>query len=271
MPLVREAVVDGLFYPAAPAALREQVVDYLAGVGAADTTARCAPPKLLITPHAGYEYCGAVAAQAYALLRRGDAPAISRVVMLGPAHRVALDGLAAPRVQAFETPLGRVELDRAALAGLDDLPQVIRSDRAHEREHSLEVQLPFLQTLLGSHFNLVPLVVGAADAQAVAQVLERLWGGDETLIVISSDFSHYLPYEQAQAADRATAQRILSLAATVSPQEACGASAINGALLAARRHGLVARLLDLRNSGDTAGDRDRVVGYGAIVFEERQS
>ena len=269
MAVVREAVVDGLFYPAASGALRAQVVDYLVGAAPADDAGH-APPKLLITPHAGYEYCGAVAAQAYALLGRRGARAISRVVMLGPAHRVALEGLAAPCVQAFETPLGRVALDCAALASLDDLPQVSRSDRAHEREHSLEVQLPFLQTVLGSSFTLVPLVVGAAGAEAVAQVLERLWGGDETLIVISSDFSHYLPYGEAQAADRATAQRILALAATLSPQEACGASAINGALLAARRHGLVPRLLDLRNSGDTAGDRDRVVGYGAIVFEERQ-
>jgi len=265
MPGVREAVVDGLFYPAAPAALRAQIVDYLAGAAPADRATR--PPKLLISPHAGYEYCAAVAAQAYALLARPGARAIERVVMLGPAHRVALDGLAAPTSRAFETPLGRVALDGAALAGLDDLPQVKRSDRAHEREHSLEVQLPFLQTLLGS-FTLVPLVVGAADAEAVAQVLERLWGGEETLIVISSDFSHYLPYEQAQAIDRATAQRILALTATLSAHEACGASAINGALLAARRHGLVPRLLDLRNSGDTAGDRDHVVGYGAIVFEE---
>ena len=244
-----------------------EAVDYLAGVAPADDAGH-APPKLLITPHAGYEYCGAVAAQAYALLGRSDAHGISRVVMLGPAHRIALDGLAAPRAQAFETPLGRVEVDCAALASLDGLPQVIRSDRAHEREHSIEVQLPFLQTLLGSSFTLVPLVVGAADAEAVAQVLERLWGGDETLIVISSDFSHYLTYEQAQAVDRATAQRILSLTAALSTDEACGACAINGALLAARRHGLVPRLLDLRNSGDTAGDRDRVVGYGAVVFEE---
>jgi len=269
MPVVREAVVDGLFYPAAPGALRAQVVDYLVGVEVANAAGR-ASPKLLITPHAGYEYCGAVAAQAYALLGRSNAPAIRRVVMLGPAHRVALDGLATPCAEAFETPLGRVALDCAALASLDELPQVIRSDRAHEREHSIEVQLPFLQTLLGSSFTLVPLVVGAAGAEAVAQVLERLWGGDETLIVISSDFSHYLTYAQAQAADRATAQRILTLTATLSAHEACGASAINGALLAARRHGLAPRLLDLRNSGDTAGDRDRVVGYGAIVFEEHR-
>ena len=262
MPAVRRAVVDGLFYPAAPAALRAQVADYIASVGT-DDAARL--PKLLITPHAGYVYCGAIAGHAYALLGRRRTQ-ISRVVLLGPAHRVALDGLATPEAGAFETPLGEIMLDVAALASLDDLPQVVRDDRAHEREHSLEVQLPFLQTLLES-FTLVPLVVGDASAEAVAQVLELLWGGEETLIVISSDLSHYLPYAQAQAVDHATAQRILSLDSGLTPHEACGAAAINGALQAARRRGLTPRLLDLRNSGDTAGDRDRVVGYGAFAFE----
>jgi AmmeMemoRadiSam system protein B len=266
MPAVRRAAVDGLFYPAAPRALREQVANCLAAVGTADDDAARLRPKLLITPHAGYEYCGTVAAHAYALLERRREPGIRRVVMLGPAHRVRLHGLAAPEAQAFETPLGEVALDLAALAGLGDMPQVVRNDRAHEREHSLEVQLPFLQTLLG-HFTLVPLVVGDAGAEAVAQVLERLWGGAETLIVISSDLSHYLAYEQAQAIDRATAQRILGFDAALAPHEACGAAAINGALLAARRHALAPRLLDLHNSGDTAGDRDRVVGYGAFAFE----
>ena len=266
MPTVRRAVVDGLFYPAAPGPLRAQVADYLARVGGDDDAARL--PKLLITPHAGYVYCGSVAAHAYALLGCRRARIIDRVVLLGPAHRVAVRGLAAPEADTFETPLGQVALDVAALASLDSLPQVVRDDRAHEHEHSLEVQLPFLQTLLGS-FTLVPLVVGDASAEAVAQVLEQLWGGEETLIVISSDLSHYLPYEQAQAIDRATAQRILELDAGLAPYEACGSAAINGALLAASRHGLAPRLLDLRNSGDTAGDRDRVVGYGAIAFEEK--
>jgi AmmeMemoRadiSam system protein B len=264
---VRRAVVDGLFYPALPRVLRAQVADYLAGVGADDDATSL--PKVLIAPHAGYDYCGPVAACAYALLGRRRERIISRVVLLGPAHRVAVRGLASPRADAFETPLGRVALDIASLAALDNLPQVIRDDRAHEHEHSLEVQLPFLQTLLGS-FTLVPLVVGDVSADAAAQVLERLWGGAETLIVVSSDLSHYLPYEQAQALDRATAQRILRFDAALAPHEACGATAINGALLAARRHGLEPRLLDLRNSGDTAGDRGRVVGYGAMAFEQRQ-
>jgi len=265
MPAVREAAVDGLFYPAAPAALRAQVVDYLAGVGRADDIGGA--PKLLIAPHASYEYSGAVAARVYALLGARREPIVRRVVLLGPAHRVALGGLAAPNAAAFETPLGEVALDFAALAGLDELPQVIRSDRVHEHEHSLEVQLPFLQTQLGS-FTLVPLVVGDADAETVAQVLERLWGGNETLIVISSDLSHSLRYEQARAADQATVQRILALDAGLGPHEACGAAAINGALLLARHHRLAPHLLALCNSGDTAGDRDRVVGYGAIAFKE---
>ena len=264
MPAVRRAVVDGLFYPAAPEALRAEVAEHLAAVGGA---AAASVPKLLITPHAGYVYCGPVAAHAYALLASRRARTIHRVVLLGPAHRAAVPGLAAPEADAFETPLGEVALDVAALKSLEARSQVVRDDRAHEREHSLEVQLPFLQVLLGS-FTLVPLVVGDASAEAVAQVLEELWGGDETLIVISSDLSHYLPYQQAQAVDRATARRILQLDAGLAPHEACGAAALNGALLAARRHGLAPRLLDLRNSGDTAGDRDRVVGYGAIAFAE---
>jgi AmmeMemoRadiSam system protein B len=264
---VRHAAVDGLFYPAAPGPLRAQVASYLAGVSAYDDAAPL--PKMLIAPHAGYEYCGPVAACAYALLGRRRERIIRRVVLLGPAHRVAVRGLATPEADAFETPLGQIPLDLASLAILEDLPQVIRDDRAHEYEHSLEVQLPFLQTLLDG-FTLVPLVVGDVSADAVAQVLERLWGGEETLIVISSDLSHYLPYEQAQALDRATAQRILRLDAGLTPLEACGAIAINSALLAAQRHGLAPRLLDLRNSGDTAGDRGRVVGYGAMAFEERQ-
>jgi AmmeMemoRadiSam system protein B len=265
---VRHAAVEGLFYPAAPTALREQVEGFLHGIGHEDDEVAHPPAKLLIAPHAGYVYSGAIAASAYALLRRPGAPVIRRVVLLGPAHRVWVDGLAAPEANAFDTPLGRVELDTDALAALDDLPQVSRSDRAHAQEHSLEVQLPFLQALLG-RFTLVPLVVGDAPPEAVAQVLERLWGGDETLVVISSDLSHYLPYAQARTLDRATVQRILRLDAGLAPHEACGSAAINGALLAARRHGLTPRLLDLRNSGDTAGSRDRVVGYGALAFEEQ--
>jgi len=181
-------------------------------------------------------------------------------------HRVAVRGLAAPTVDAFETPLGRVPIDRAALWPLKAMPQVVFDDRPHAPEHSLEVQLPFLQTVLGSGFSLVPLAVGDATPSEVAAVLERLWGGDETLIVISTDLSHYHPYADAARIDRQTIERVVRGATDIDPHEACGARALNGALLAARRHGLAPTLLDLRNSGDTAGDRRRVVGYAALAL-----
>ncbi|HJS05969.1 MAG TPA: AmmeMemoRadiSam system protein B [Variovorax sp.] len=267
MPAVRPAAVAGSFYPADALPLRRQVGECLAAAHATAPPER--PPKMLIVPHAGYRYSGCVAAQAYALL----APwrdQISRVVLLGPAHRSAVRALAAPAAEAFDTPLGRIALDLPALARLHDLAQVVRDDRAHAFEHSLEVQLPFLQTLLGP-FKLVPLLVGHAGPAEVAQVLARLWGGDETLIVVSSDLSHYLPDAQAQLRDRATVDRILAFDATLDPEDACGAPAINGALQAAQAHGLLPRLLDLHNSGDTAGDRRRVVGYAAIAFEAAAS
>jgi MEMO1 family protein len=259
---IRPAAVAGQFYPAAAAALRAQVLQALAG--AASGTAP-AVPKMLLVPHAGYVYSGAVAAHAYAALAAGR-DRIRRVVLLGPAHRVAVRGLAAPTAMAFETPLGSVPIDRDALAVIAGLPQVVADDDAHAHEHSLEVQLPFLQTVL-ARFTLVPLAVGHADAAAVAEVLERLWGGEETLIVISSDLSHYLPYVQARAADRQTVETILRLDPALEHHQACGATPLSGALLAARAHDLVPRLLDLRNSGDTAGDRSRVVGYCAVAFE----
>ena len=263
MSSTRPAAVAGVFYP-------DQVSDLRA------TLARCADaarppaidmpaaPKLLVVPHAGYVYSGPVAASAYALL--GSVRGITRVVLLGPVHRVPVRGLAAPTDDLFETPLGRVRVDQAALAELDELPQIERSDVVHAFEHSLEVQLPFLQQMLGDSFSLVPLAVGDATPGEVAQVLERLWGGPETLIVISSDLSHYLPYEQAQRRDRSTIDRVLAFDATLAPSDACGARALNGALRVAERHGLQPHLLDLRNSGDTAGDRKRVVGYAALVF-----
>jgi len=261
---VRPAAVAGRFYPAQRAALVAEVDACLEGVPCAAVAARA--PKAVIVPHAGYVYSGPVAAHAYAQLAplRGR---IRRVVLLGPTHRVAVRGLAAPSVAAFETPLGRVPIDRDALARIADLPQVVTSDAAHAHEHALEVQLPFLQSVLGNGFALVPLAVGDAGADDVAEVLERLWGGDETLVVVSSDLSHYLPYAEAAAVDRAAVDRILALDAALDHEAACGATPINGLLRVARRHALVPRLLDLRNSGDTAGDRSRVVGYCAVAFE----
>ena len=275
MPAVREAVVDGLFYPAAPGALRAQIVDYLIGAGAADDAA-CAP-KLLITPHAGYEYCGAVAAQAYALLGRASARGIRRVVLLGPAHRVALDGLAAPQAEAFETPLGRVAVDAAALATLDELPQVTRSDRVHEREHSLEVQLPFLQRLAGD-FHFVPVALGtdrfaAFDelGKAIAEVIALQ--KEPVLIVASSDMNHYEDDHITRQKDRKALDKMLALDPrglydTVRREgiTMCGFGPAVTLLTAALELGATeAELVRYATSGDITGDRDEVVGYAAVV------
>jgi AmmeMemoRadiSam system protein B/AmmeMemoRadiSam system protein A len=223
-------------------------------------------PKALIAPHAGYMYSGSIAATVYARLTpaRGR---IKRVVLLGPAHRVAVDGLALPGTIGFVSPLGVVPIDREAVRSITSLSQVSESRAAHAREHSLEVHLPFLQTVLGS-FAIVPLVVGRASAEQVADVLDRLWGGDETVIVISSDLSHYLTYDKAQVADRETVDTILQCRPLLNHDQACGATPVNGLLVVARRRSLKPELLDLRNSGDTAGDRSRVVGYASIAFFE---
>jgi AmmeMemoRadiSam system protein B len=221
---------------------------------------------VLIAPHAGYIYSGAIAATAYTRIA-SVADRIERVVLLGPAHRVHVQGLALPAATRFETPLGTINIDRAAVDTVLALPQVVLSDEAHAQEHALEVHLPFMQQVLGD-FKLVPFVVGSATPEEVAEVLDALWGGTETLIVISSDLSHYLPYPRARAIDEFTAETILRLTPQLSHEQACGATPINGLLLAARSRGLEPQLLDLRNSGDTAGDKARVVGYASFAFHE---
>ncbi len=263
-PSSRPPAVAGMFYPADPAELQREIRHYLAEAPAAHADA--ALPKVLIVPHAGYVYSGPIAANAYARMAP-LAGRIRRVVLLGPVHRVPVRGLAVPSVASFETPLGTVEIDREAIGRLAGLLQVVTSDRAHAQEHSLEVQLPFLQQVLG-RFALVPLAVGEATAAEVAEVLARLWGGEETLVVVSSDLSHYLPYAAACAADRATVDAMLALESTLDHAQACGATPVNGLLAFARRRRLRPELLDLRNSGDTAGDRGRVVGYAALALYE---
>lgn len=260
MKAVRHPAVAGMFYPAEARSLRAEVDAYLAA--AAAPAGR--PPKALIAPHAGYVYSGPVAAHAYRCLQP-VADRITRVVALAPAHRLPFYGLAIPGADEFLTPLGRIPVDRAALRSVADLPQVQDLDAAFDGEHALEVHLPFLQEVL-PRFSLVPFIVGEATAEQVAEVLDRLWGGDETLIVVSSDLSHYLDYAAAQARDARTTRLIEALDPSVGYHDACGRNPVNGLLLAARRHGLNAQTVDLRNSGDTAGPRDRVVGYGAYVF-----
>jgi MEMO1 family protein len=259
---VRPAAVAGSFYPGEPAALAAEVASYV-GV-ARGRRADAAAPKAIIAPHAGYMYSGPIAGSIYARLAplRGR---VSRVVLAGPAHRVFVRGAAVPRARAFASPLGSVKLDLDAIALLRALPFVEESDHAHALEHSLEVHLPFLQSVLGD-FRLVPVVVGDATPAQVARLLDAVWGGDETVIVVSSDLSHYLPYDTGRARDLETANAILRLDAGLLPEEACGAAPINGLITAARARGLAAELVDLRSSGDTAGDRERVVGYGAFAF-----
>lgn len=255
----RPAAVAGMFYPDQPVKLAAMLQGFL---GEAQVTAL--RPKALIVPHAGYLYSGAVAASAYALLRPART-SIKRVILLGPVHRVWTPALALPDVDAFETPLGKVMLDQDAIATISGLSQVQTHAAAHAQEHALEVQLPFLQSLLVD-FTLVPLAVGGATPEQVAEVLDLLWGGEETLIVVSSDLSHFLAYDEALQVDRATVHEILLFNTHLVGEQACGCHPINGLLLSAYRHGLTPHLLDLRNSGDTAGDRNRVVGYAAIAF-----
>jgi AmmeMemoRadiSam system protein B len=251
--------VAGLFYPAQPDILAA-LVDRLVAAGRPEGP----PPDALIVPHAAYEYSGPVAGVAYARVaaRRG---VVTRVVALGPAHRVWLRGSAASGADGFETPLGTVEIDdelrRRALACLG----MAVNDAAHAREHAIEVQLPFLQRVLGA-VRVLPVVVGAAATAEVAAILDAVWGGPETLVVVSSDLSHYLDHTTATTRDRRTAAAIVArMAERVGDDDACGACPIRGLLAVARRRALDVRLLDLRTSADTAGDSERVVGYGAFA------
>ena len=261
---IRPAAVAGMFYPADQARLAADVDAMLATAARAHQDQESIAPKAIIVPHAGYVYSGAVAASAYARLIRARSQ-IRRVVLLGPVHRVPVRGLALPAAEEFETPLGRVRIDRAAADSIRHLPQVVESAAVHEHEHSLEVHLPFLQRLF-EKFTLVPLAVGDATREQIAEVLDILWGGPETLIVVSSDLSHYLPYDAARQRDAETARMVLDLRSDIDHQHACGGTPLNGLMLSVLRRKLEVQLVDLRNSGDTAGGKDRVVGYGSFVI-----
>jgi MEMO1 family protein len=265
MTQIRHAAVAGLFYPEDSRELDRTVRHLLSNASAHAVFGRT--PKALIVPHAGYIYSGPVAASAYARVK-ASASRAERVVLLGPCHRVPFRGLAVSSADAFETPFGTVPVDKQAIEAALALPQVRVIDATHADEHSLEVHLPFLQHILGD-FTVVPIVVGEASAEEVAEVLERLWGGPETLIVISSDLSHYLDHESARQIDGATCRAIESLdPGAIGFDAACGRVPVAGLLTVARRRGLDVTTLDLRNSGDTAGGRRRVVGYGAWMFAE---
>jgi len=253
--------VAGQFYPGQAAQLQQDVDAMLQH---AQTGAAC--PKALVAPHAGYIYSGPIAAEVYARVRNGR-DRISRVILLGPSHRVGFHGIATSSADFYVTPLGQVPLDKTAIRQVEDLPGVSGLDEAHALEHSLEVHIPFLQRCLNA-FTLVPLVVGQADPASVARVIEALWGGPETLVVISSDLSHHLPYDEARTKDAGTVQRIEARDSSITGDQACGCRPLNGLLEVLRHRDLPITTVDVRNSGDTAGSRDRVVGYGAWVVYE---
>lgn len=261
MSQIRQAAVAGLFYPADKQSLKEDVDEYL---GQANF-GRDIVPKAIVVPHAGYIYSGPIAATAYKqIIPIKDK--INRVILLGPSHRVAFNGLAVPESDVFQTPLGNIPIDQKGIRLLADLPQVIASDQAHREEHSLEVQLPFLQEVLGE-FSLIPLVIGDAECHDVAEVINKLWDDEHTLIVISTDLSHYHEYNEAKRIDRVTSDAIENLKPEhIGYEDACGRNGLKGMMTVAKEKNLSIDILDLRNSGDTAGDKNRVVGYGAYVF-----
>ena len=262
MTLIRTPAVAGQFYSGNAEELSATVATLLAEAQDSELPA----PKALIVPHAGYVYSGPVAASAYVSLRSSSAR-YERVVLVGPSHRTPVRGIALSSADIYRMPMGDVRLDKAATDKLN-MAGVEYFDRAHEYEHSLEVHLPFLQAILGD-FLLIPVVVGDAEPELVAQVLEALWGGPETLIVISSDLSHYLHYDEARAIDAHTCAAIERLdASRISHDMACGATPVAGLLLAAKRRDMSVTTVDLRNSGDTAGNGDFVVGYGSWLFHE---
>jgi hypothetical protein len=260
---VRPAAVSGSFYPAEATVLRDLVDSILSK---AQTEQLDPPPKALIVPHAGYIYSGLTAAYAYQQLF-SVRKIIKRVVLLGPVHRVAVNGLALPEAEVFTTPLGDVILDQLSIEKIRNMPQVLVSAAAHAQEHSLEVQLPFLQTVLDD-FQLIPLAVGDISPAMVAQVLEELWGDEQTLIVISSDLSHFHNYSDATLIDQQSIDQILAHEPQLNHQQACGATGINALLLKSSQHNLQPILLDYRNSGDTSGDKSSVVGYASVAFSE---
>ena len=259
---VRPPAVAGLFYPADPGALRSAVEEAVAVTGG---THAVPVPKAIVAPHAGYAYSAPVAGSAYARVAPGRGR-ITRVVLIGPAHRTAVPAIAASTAEAFATPLGEVGVDTSSRDALVEAGLAVVHDEAHAQEHSLEVHLPFIQVCLGD-VTVLPLAVGHVPPATVSEALERVWGGAETLIVVSTDLSHYHDHATATDLDRKTAASIVARRPDrLRPYDACGLIPVQGLLLAAERHQLDVELLDLRTSADTAGGPDRVVGYGAFAL-----
>jgi AmmeMemoRadiSam system protein B len=253
--------VAGVFYPVNSKQLHQMLNQYLE-----DAKIDAKVPKAIIAPHAGYIYSGPIAASAYARLKKAR-DLISRVVIIGPSHRVAFRGLAVSKADSFSTPFGKIPVDPDAVKMIAKLPFVGYLEHAHTYEHSLEVHLPFLQEAL-KDFKIVPILAGDASAEQVGQVIDALWGGDETLIVISSDLSHYHDYATARQLDQLTSRQIENKQYELLAYEsACGKVPVCGLLKVAREKSLPVTTVDLRNSGDTAGDKSRVVGYGAYVID----
>ncbi len=258
---IRKAAVAGMFYPDDANELHD-CVDALMRQTATDIKS----PKAIIAPHAGYIYSGPVAASVYGCFDQQPS-FIHRVVLLGPAHRVGFQGIAASSADYFATPLGKIAVDQISLKLIVEQGLVKYFDLAHEQEHCLEVQLPFLQELFHENFSIIPLLVGDTSPSQVVKTLQALWGGPETLIVISSDLSHYHDYATAKRLDQKTTQSIEQFhEEELDYESACGRLPIQGLLKVAKDIGMQCKTLDLRNSGDTAGSRDRVVGYGAYAF-----
>jgi len=261
---VRPAAVADMFYPGEAGALSAFISDALSDASA-QLSADMPIPKAIIVPHAGYVYSGLTASFAYAALKHAN---INRVVLLGPAHRVPFYGMALSGYDAFATPLGEVRLDAKAMQQALTFADVQVNDAAHAQEHALEVQLPFLQIVVLKDFTLLPICIGSVQPDAVARVIESLWGDEKTLFVVSSDLSHFHSYDEARALDLHSIETVLAMRKVLTHEQACGATGINALLMVARRHGLTVQLLDYRNSGDTAGDKERVVGYASIAFFE---
>lgn len=264
--LVREPAVAGMFYPDDPELLHKQLDHFLSNANSSSDK-EIVIPKALIVPHAGYVYSGPIAASAYQLLAP-VAQHLSKVILLGPSHRVPLTGLAAPTSSFFRTPLGDIPIDREGIDKLVKQSLITVDDLPHQFEHSLEVQLPFLQTTLDD-FMVLPLVIGRASSHQVAEVLRTVWGGNETLIIVSSDLSHYHSYLEARRIDQNTTAMIESFADNINDKQACGHKGINGLLKLTCEKGMSIKTLDLRNSGDSVEapgvDKNKVVGYGAYV------